>query len=62
MLDPFAGTGTTLQVAAGHGRHGLGIDLDERNLELARERIGGLFLTDGDQPPEWLTRGTGARS
>jgi len=43
VLDPFAGSGTTLQVASGHGRDSIGIDLDERNLELARERVG-MFL------------------
>jgi hypothetical protein len=44
VLDPFAGSGTTLSVATGHGRDAIGIDLDERNAVLARERIGGLFL------------------
>lgn len=45
VLDPFAGTGTTLMVATGHGRDAIGIDIDERNADLARERIGELFLT-----------------
>jgi hypothetical protein len=45
VLDPFAGSGTTLAVATGHGRDAIGIDLDSRNAELARERIGELFLT-----------------
>lgn len=44
ILDLFAGTGTTLLVATGHGLDAIGIDLDERNAELAYERIGGLFL------------------
>lgn len=44
VLDPFAGTGTTLAVAHGHGRDAIGIDIDERNAELARERVGPLFL------------------
>lgn len=43
VLDPFAGSGTTLQVATGHGRDAIGIDLDERNVDLARERCG-MFL------------------
>lgn len=38
------GSGTTLQVATGHGRDAIGIDLDERNADLARERVG-MFLT-----------------
>ena len=40
VLDPFAGSGTTLAVATGHGRDAIGIDLDSRNADLARERIG----------------------
>ena len=44
VLDPFAGTGTTLAVAHGHSRDAIGIDIDERNADLARERVGGLFL------------------
>ncbi len=43
VLDPFAGSGTTLRVATGHGRDAVGIDLDERNADLARERVG-MFL------------------
>jgi site-specific DNA-methyltransferase (adenine-specific) len=44
VLDPFAGSGTTLEVATGHGRNAIGIDLDERNYHLALQRIG-MFLT-----------------
>lgn len=44
VLDPFAGSGTTLMVAMGMSRDAIGIDLDSRNAELARERIG-MFLT-----------------
>lgn len=40
VLDPFAGSGTTLLVAHGHGRSAIGIDIDARNLELCRERLG----------------------
>jgi len=40
VLDPFAGSGTTLAVAVARGRDAIGIDLDERNLDLARDRIG----------------------
>lgn len=40
VLDPFAGSGTTLAVATGHGHDAYGIDLDSRNAELARDRIG----------------------
>jgi hypothetical protein len=44
ILDPFAGSGTTLAVAVGHGHDAIGIDLDERNAELARERVGPMFF------------------
>jgi hypothetical protein len=49
VLDPFAGSGTTLQVATGHGRDAIGIDLDPRNAWLARERCG-MFLTIHETP------------
>ncbi|HLH45670.1 MAG TPA: DNA methyltransferase, partial [Acidimicrobiales bacterium] len=39
-LDPFAGSGTTGQVACQLGRDAILVDLDERNVELARKRIG----------------------
>jgi hypothetical protein len=39
VLDPFAGSGTTLMVAAALGRNSIGIDLDERNSALAQNRI-----------------------
>ena len=56
VLDPFAGSGTTLQVAVGHGRDAIGVDLDPRNLELARERVGPMFLveTKADDLPALL--------
>ena len=43
VLDPFAGSGTTLDAAQAVGRHALGIDLDPRNADLARARVG-MFL------------------
>jgi DNA modification methylase len=43
VLDPFAGSGTTLQAAQNVGRHAIGIDLDPRCAELAQQRVG-LFL------------------
>jgi DNA modification methylase len=45
VLDCFAGTGTTLAVATGHGRDAIGIDLDARNADLALQRVGPLLLT-----------------
>ena len=47
VLDPFAGSGTTLAVATGHGRDAIGIDLDHRNADLAQQRVG-MFLTVND--------------
>jgi len=44
VLDPFAGSGTTLEAAQAVGRHAIGIDLDARNAELAQQRVG-MFLT-----------------
>lgn len=40
VLDPFGGSGTVGLVATGRGRDAILIDLDARNLDLARERIG----------------------
>ena len=40
VLDPFAGSGTTLQVAVAHNRHAVGIELNPDNVELIHERMG----------------------
>jgi 16S rRNA G966 N2-methylase RsmD len=40
VLDPFAGSGTTLAAASGLGRDSIGIDLNPDNVHLARERVG----------------------
>jgi site-specific DNA-methyltransferase (adenine-specific) len=45
VLDPFAGSGTTLMVATGRSRDAIGLDLDERNADLALDRVGPLLLT-----------------
>jgi len=50
VLDPFAGSGTTLVVANGAGRDSIGIDLDGENAVRVRNKIGGLFLDVGYQP------------
>lgn len=49
VLDPFGGSGTTGMVAAGNGRDCVMFDLDERCVDLARERIG-LYLDELAQP------------
>jgi DNA modification methylase len=40
VLDPFLGSGTTLLVASKHFRYGVGIELSEEYIELAKKRIG----------------------
>lgn len=40
VLDPFCGSGTTLAVAAAHGRRGVGIDIRESQIDLTRRRLG----------------------
>jgi len=39
VLDPFAGSGTTLLAAVSNNRKALGIDVDKKYCELARKRI-----------------------
>ena len=41
VLDPFAGSGTTLLVALRHGRRALGIELNPTYVEMAERRIVG---------------------
>ena len=43
VLDPFGGSGTTGLAATGAGRDATLIDIDDRNADLARDRIG-MFL------------------
>jgi len=42
VLDPFAGSGTTAQVARQHGRRSLGIELNPEYEAVMRERLGQL--------------------
>jgi DNA modification methylase len=49
VLDPFAGSGTTLLAALGHGRHAVGIDLNREYIEMIRRRLG-LFAPAEETP------------
>jgi DNA modification methylase len=39
VLDPFVGTGTTMIAAARAGRNSIGIEIDPRYVQMARERL-----------------------
>jgi len=45
VLDPFVGSGTTVQVAKSLGRNAIGIDLSADYLELAQRRIAQMGMT-----------------
>lgn len=61
VLDPFAGSGTTLAVAAAHGRSGIGIDFDPTNVDRAARRVGahgtamGIQVIEPLSPPDTQT-------
>jgi hypothetical protein len=44
VLDPFAGSATTMLVARNHGRHSIGIELNEDYLKIAAKRLQQLSL------------------
>jgi site-specific DNA-methyltransferase (adenine-specific) len=50
VLDPFAGTGTTLVVSKQLRRISLGFEIDPKNASLIRERLGALREADSVTP------------
>jgi len=46
VLDPFVGSGTTAVVAKKLGRHYIGIDINPKYIEYAKERVKGRTLLD----------------
>lgn len=48
VLDPFAGSGTTLLRSKQIGRRSVGIELSEAYCELAARRLGGQMTIDGE--------------
>ena len=46
ILDPFLGSGTTMQAARELGRNSIGIELNKKFLPLIEKKIGGLFCSD----------------
>ncbi|MBA3725792.1 MAG: site-specific DNA-methyltransferase [Armatimonadetes bacterium] len=39
VLDPFVGSGTTIEVALANGRHAIGIDIDPKSRDLIAKRL-----------------------
>ena len=51
VLDPFAGSGTTLMVANELERDAVGFDIDARNATLARQRVDKFMFADFEVYP-----------
>jgi modification methylase len=55
VLDPFCGIGTTCAIAKCMGRRFIGIDINERYVDLAQERVNAAVV--GDMPMHLVGRG-----
>lgn len=51
VLDPFAGTGTTLEVARRHGRHAIAIELNPQYVDLIKRRVGRALAARAEPEP-----------
>ncbi len=47
VLDPFVGSGTTVQAAIQVGRNGVGLDIDPSYVSMANERLRGAYRLTG---------------
>lgn len=48
VLDPYAGSGTTLEAARTSGRRAIGVELEKRHCETVAQRLGTIQLTLGE--------------
>jgi len=55
VLDPFIGTGTTLEVARSLNRNSIGVDINPHFLELCKRRLEGEFRPYSDEVPTSFT-------
>jgi DNA modification methylase len=61
VLDPFAGTGSTLVAARRLMRRSVGIEISEKYTAIARERLGQMTLFSSDPAPETVIHQADAR-
>jgi site-specific DNA-methyltransferase (adenine-specific) len=50
VLDPFAGSGTTLLACRAEGRHGIGVELEQEYADIARARLEAAPPAPDDEP------------